>query len=679
MFKQMKLGTKIACGFGSLLAIAIILGALGVYNMTKVKGVAEDLAAKYVPEVGMANDVERWSLNTMYEARGYAFTEEASYLESARKNIAEVKTHLQTAEEHAKKYALPVLGESVKKASDELGQYESLLEETVKVTDAMAAEKTVLDEAAAEYMGVCHSFLASQMESLRQEMSTAMAQQASFAASQPTVSEEALKERLMKTTLVNDVIDLGNTIRIGAWRSMATRDPKLFKETEEIFTQVNAKLDELKAVTRQEKNLREIEECRAAGQKYLGAMQGYLTNWQKREDLGVQRNTAANAVLAAATDTATYGMDTTKKASEEAASSLNMASKTTIIGLIIGVLVGITLAIFITRSITGPIRRVIEGLLSSSDQTSSAAGQVSSASQSLAEGTSSQASAIEETSSTMEEMTSMTRQNAANANEAKNIAEATKSAADKGADAMTKMSAAIDDIKKSSDETAKIVKTIDEIAFQTNLLALNAAVEAARAGEAGKGFAVVAEEVRNLAQRSAEAAKNTANMIEASVKNADNGVHISREVGDSLNEIADAARKVNDLVGEISAASTEQAQGIEQISKAVLQMDQVTQQAAANAEESASASEELSAQAEELRRMVNELSALVGTSSTDRHAVVATPPAPKRHLLAHEAEGSMSSMAHRSQAAHTNGNGHANGNGKKKAAVEDHATADMDF
>ena len=166
------------------------------------------------------------------------------------------------------------------------------------------------------------------------------------------------------------------------------------------------------------------------------------------------------------------------------------------------------------------------------------------------------------------------------------------------------MSQAIDDIKTSSDETAKIIKTIDEIAFQTNLLALNAAVEAARAGEAGKGFAVVAEEVRNLAQRSAEAARNTADMIEGSVKNADNGVQISQEVGQSLQEIAEGNRKVNDLVAEIAAASAEQAQGIEQINTAVGQMDQVTQSNTASAEESSSAAEELASQAQELKGMV---------------------------------------------------------------------------
>jgi methyl-accepting chemotaxis protein len=190
---------------------------------------------------------------------------------------------------------------------------------------------------------------------------------------------------------------------------------------------------------------------------------------------------------------------------------------------------------------------------------------------------------------------------------------------------MVKMSKAINDIQKSAAETAKIIKVIDEIAFQTNLLALNAAVEAARAGEAGKGFAVVAEEVRNLAMRSAEAAKNTAAMIEESVQNSRNGVSIAEEVGKTLEEITAASTKVNALVGEIAAASNEQAQGIGQVNTAVTQMDKVTQSNAAAAEESASASEELAAQATQLSGVVKDLLTLVGgKSSTD---TVAAPRA----------------------------------------------------
>ncbi len=283
-----------------------------------------------------------------------------------------------------------------------------------------------------------------------------------------------------------------------------------------------------------------------------------------------------------------------------------------LVAMIVGVILALGLGLLISRGINRALRRIVDGLTSGSEQTASAAGQVSSASQSLAQGASEQAAALEETTSSIEEMSSMVKQNAANANEATNLAASATADADTGTQAMGQMSKAIDDIKKSSDETAKIIKTIDEIAFQTNLLALNAAVEAARAGEAGKGFAVVAEEVRNLAQRSAQAAKDTANMIAESVKNADNGVSINKEVAQTLNKIAEGSRKVNDLVAEIAAASNEQAQGIDQINTAVGQMDQVTQSNAANAEESASAAEELSSQAEELNGMVGQLQAMVG-------------------------------------------------------------------
>ena len=299
----------------------------------------------------------------------------------------------------------------------------------------------------------------------------------------------------------------------------------------------------------------------------------------------------------------------------EAFAAVNMMMWLMGVIAVVGIAAIVIVALLVANSIAKPINRIIEGLTGGAEQTTSAAGQVSSASQSLAQGASEQAAAVEETTSSVEEMASMCKQNAGNANEAKGLADGARVAANKGAEAMTRMSTAIGDIKKSSDETAKIIKTIDEIAFQTNLLALNAAVEAARAGEAGKGFAVVAEEVRNLAQRSAEAARNTADMIEGSVKNADNGVQISKEVAEALGEIASGSQKVNDLVAEIAAASNEQSQGIEQINTAVGQMDQVTQSNAANAEESASASEELSAQAQELNRMVQELRGVVGGSA----------------------------------------------------------------
>ncbi len=281
---------------------------------------------------------------------------------------------------------------------------------------------------------------------------------------------------------------------------------------------------------------------------------------------------------------------------------------------------------------------------------------VSTSSQSLAEGSSSQAASIEETSASLEEMSSMTRRNSDNAQKANEIAKEARSAAEKGAGDMQAMNTAMAAIKASSDDIAKIIKTIDEIAFQTNILALNAAVEAARAGEAGMGFAVVADEVRNLAQRSAQAAKETAAKIEGAIGNTARGVDLSTKVSQALNDIVAKARQVDELAAEVAGASREQTQGITQISGAVGQMDKVTQSNAASAEESAAAAQELNAQAAVMKESVEALLLLVGVShSSEIQAPVAAPkPAVSLPLAEHAGNGG--------------GNGHAHGNGQGRPA-----------
>ena len=287
-----------------------------------------------------------------------------------------------------------------------------------------------------------------------------------------------------------------------------------------------------------------------------------------------------------------------------------LAAFIVIVALIFLVLTALAI-FYLARGIALPIGNIASDLNEASEQVSSASAQVAQASQSLAEGATEQASALEETSSSLEEMSSMTRQNADNAVQAQSLMNQAKEIVDKVDKQMVSMTASIQNVTKSSEETGKIIKTIDEIAFQTNLLALNAAVEAARAGEAGAGFAVVADEVRNLAMRAAEAAKHTASLIENTISTVRQSRDLTEQTQSAFQENVEISAKVVNLVAEIAAASQEQAQGIGQISKAVAEMDKVVQNTAASAEESASASEEMNAQAEQMKVYVKELAGII--------------------------------------------------------------------
>ena len=252
------------------------------------------------------------------------------------------------------------------------------------------------------------------------------------------------------------------------------------------------------------------------------------------------------------------------------------------------------------------LNQLMSQLNSAADQMNAGAGQVNNASQSLSQGATEQASALEEITSSLGELGEQTKTNAESANQANQLSGQSKSVAKKGNRQMQEMVAAMNEINVSSQNISKIIKVIDEIAFQTNLLALNAAVEAARAGKHGKGFAVVAEEVRNLAARSAKAAKETADLIEGSVEKTAKGSDIANLTADALVEIVNDVSLTTQLIGDIAESSNQQAQGISQVNRGLIQIDQVTQQNTANAEDSAAAAEELSAQADELRTMLGQ-------------------------------------------------------------------------
>ena len=321
-------------------------------------------------------------------------------------------------------------------------------------------------------------------------------------------------------------------------------------------------------------------------------------------------------------------MLTTRQSAEISATARRLSHLVQGLAVVI-VVVTLVIALLLTRSITVPIQKVIDLLTTNSEQVAATANQVASTSNTMADGASEQAAAIEETSATMEEMTSMTRQNSDHALEADSLMRDALVVIKNADEAMDRISESMGEIAAAGQETSKIVKTIDEIAFQTNLLALNAAVEAARAGEAGAGFAVVADEVRNLAMRAAEAARTTAALIEDTVTKVESGKKIVDSANESFVEVTKSSTAIGSIVSEIASASEEQAKGLVQVNEAVVQMDNITQQNAAMAEESSAAAQEMSKLAGEMRQVVETLRSMVeGGSKAAAAETAATAAAP---------------------------------------------------
>ena len=420
-----------------------------------------------------------------------------------------------------------------------------------------------------------------------------------------------LQQRADKLALANAIREAGNAARIAAYQSQALRDPQLIDEGMKRFATMDRDFEALQPMFTQPEDVAELNLIKNAAHAYRDAMKATLENDIALVELGKLRAEAYDRAALLVADTQATGMNRTVEAANASIQKLTQASWTMIVGLIGALALSLTVAFWIITSSTRVLTQVAGALNDGSNQVVSAAGQVATASQTLAEGASEQASSLEETGSSLEEMAAMIKRNSENARQANDLGKEAREAADKGVGDMQTMAAAMAAIQGSSDDIAKIIKTIDEIAFQTNILALNAAVEAARAGEAGMGFAVVADEVRNLAQRCAQAAKETAGKIDGAIAKTGQGVDISNKVAAALNEIATKVRRVDELVTEVASASREQTQGISQINSAMGQMDKVTQGNAANAEESAAAAEELNAQAETMKQSVAELLQLV--------------------------------------------------------------------
>ncbi len=595
----MKLSLKLFLGFGAVVALTVGLGAVGVFNMRAAVASSESMMKKYVPEMEIAGEASQAAASLNLAVRTFGFTGDANQLKQGREYADKLDAAIKDGEDLVAAYPeLVKLAEVIRVARPAATRYREAMDQTGQASDAIEAARGRMNTAAGEIVTAVTQLESSQYDKLDADIEAAR-------------DAAALQDRRNKLERIAKINTAIAQIRIAAFKTQALRDTAIMQEAMTGFTTLEAEIAALRPTFVVEEDkiaLGNLEKQIAA---YRTAVTEVTAGLNKLDEIAAVRSKAGNELRTAASTILEIGVDRVKTAAESDGKSLQTASTLITVGVGIAAVVGALIAVFVTRSITRPITRIAQTLSSGAQQTASAAGQVSGSSQSLAQGASEQAAALEETTSALQEMSSMTRKNAESAGQATDLAGEAKSSADKGNAAMTRMSEAITSIQKSAQDTAKIIKVIDEIAFQTNLLALNAAVEAARAGEAGKGFAVVAEEVRNLAMRSAEAAKNTASLIEESVQASRNGVAISTDVGNTLSEINVSVAKVNDLIAEIARSSQEQSRGIDQVNQAVTQMDQVTQSSAANAEESAAAAEELSSQAAQLNTVVDELTQLV--------------------------------------------------------------------
>jgi methyl-accepting chemotaxis protein len=605
MFDRFGIGTKLSAGFALTIALALTGGLFAAWRMTSVSSRADALAREQVPEIALANAMERGALEAMLAARAYVVSEDPAQLEGLRTNLAAVR---QAAKEAAalaaRDRALLAMGQASARVAAGAEQVEELAAGTARLTEDMQRQRAAADAAARRYQEVALAFEKVQNDALQGEIIAGL-------------EGDQLLLRLQRITLTREALALGDSIVSDAWKAQLQRDPTLLGEALKRFDQLNQRLDTLRGLTTFPGDLARLEECRRAAAESRRAMETFLQAWAQQRVLAQERLGAlVTAIVGDARATATLGLGDVKRGAEEASEAVTLSSRVMLLGLLLAALLAAVIALVVTREVTRPLNGIILALSESASQVAAAAGQVSERSQQMATEASAQAANVEEVSSALVELSSMTGKNADGARAADGTVARASDAAGRGAAGVERLGEAIGNIQHSANQTAQIVKTIDEIAFQTNLLALNAAVEAARAGEAGQGFAVVASEVGVLAQRSAAAARSTAALIEESQQRALGGAKVATEVQEVLREISARIGEVTALVGGVATASGQQASGIQQITGSVGGLDRFNQSAAAGARESAAASEALSQQAVELQGLVGRLTVMVNGAGT---------------------------------------------------------------
>jgi methyl-accepting chemotaxis protein len=636
-------GKRLALGFGAVSLIVILLGTTAAFLMNRGSQTAVTLSRDYIQALRLVSDFSQAVDDMRINITPYVLSQSPDRLKLLNDAIDRVNgsgdkltAHIQKSPTLSNTTALAAT--AVAKARD----YQSNIDLTLKALENFNAAKARTLETGPKWNTATDSLVA------RQELLA----QTEF---KNKITPDRAATLLRQLLLSNELRHRSSIIRFINTKAQANRDPKTFDTATEEFKKSRDCISELQTFLKDPAELQTLADISSCLDDYEKNFVIISDAFHSLDQTTRERNTLAQE-LNTATDKLYESIQTlTVTSTQSTASQLDYGKFLIVTGVIVAFILACVMSTYITRSTSNLLSRIIDQLSAGAMETAAAAVQLSSGSQNLAQGASEQAASIEETSASMEELTSMTKRTAENANNAKDLTQKTRNAAEKATQDIAAMSEGLKTVSTSSEELehamnqiqssstaiTQIMKTIDEIAFQTNILSINAAVEAARAGEAGSGFAVVADEVRTLAQRSADAAKETAKLIEASSASSQRGVQVTQKVADnlasmnkmaaqvnvSLQAIAGEVHKVDEVIVEIASACQEQTQGIGQINTALCQMDKITQSNASNAEQSASAAEEVSAQAEEAKSVVNQLVSLVhGASTTATHTLSQRAP-----------------------------------------------------